>query len=472
MNNRILVYHLDSSLDSELNHSIIYYVFEIIGCKAVRASKNNREEIHLYYGNDAYKFSSNNFINVKFNCDDLIWNDLIYNSTFECDGRVVPFDIFSAIKNFLSDKIHDNKKDIFDIHDRLMFSSSYKALNGISEIPILNLYINHLKTLLKKNFDFKLEPLFPYNKAAAIVLSHDVDVPIKYALLKNYRLSPPNRNLKQFLRYQLEFFYMVLKYLFDTNRNENWVFNEIMETELKYNFKSTFFFAVTHNCIPGAFIKDVDYDIFWKEFRDVFSKIIKNNFEIGLHVSYNAYKSNIRIKEEKNILEKLCQKEIHGVRHHFWHLGKDFIKTLRMHQEAEIKYDASLAFNDSPGFRNSISLPFFPVDIKHNEQLKIMEIPTFLMDGNLLYNPKVTISEATNVSISFIDLIKKYNGVGAIDWHVRTSFPKSKKYEKWGLTYENILKYLSSDSDIWVTNLYDLHNWFLNRHKTIKNFNF
>ena len=101
-----------------------------------------------------------------------------------------------------------------------------------------------------------------------------------------------------------------------------------------------------------------------------------------------------------------------------------------------------------------------------------MEIPTFLMDGNLLYNPKVTISEATNVSISFIDLIKKYNGVGAIDWHVRTSFPKSKKYEKWGLTYENILKYLSSDSDIWVTNFYDLHNWFLNRHKTIKNLNF
>ena len=41
---------------------------------------------------------------------------------------------------------------------------------------------------MANSFDFDFIPLFPKGKKSVIILSHDVDDPLKYAMLDSYKL--------------------------------------------------------------------------------------------------------------------------------------------------------------------------------------------------------------------------------------------------------------------------------------------
>jgi hypothetical protein len=210
----------------------------------------------------------------------------------------------------------------------------------------------------------------------------------------------------------------------------------------------------------------VFYDIRWKEFRKAFDSILENNFDIGLHASYNACSSHERLEFEKENLESISGTKIQGLRHHYWSMGKDINNTLLFHYKAGFGYDSTVGFNDHPGFRRNIAYPFYPFDIHREFSVGTLQIPVFCMDGNLFYR-KLSFDAAMEELKEYLGILKSVGGTAAIDWHAEKSVSQKGQYRVWGETYLALLAYLAEDSDAWVTSPDKFYQHMKNREASI-----
>lgn len=384
----------------------------------------NNKSADIFYGNSHY-FNKYEIKIVEDN-KHILWSDLLAgNFTPEDIDSIIPFDIINAIGCFLTDKVNEeNIQNSLDSHDRLRFKYSFQYRNQIHAIPIVNKYILFLKDVIKRKIIINPIDLWPNGKKCAIGLSHDVDHPEKYAILKNYFQIKNMRNIKNHLILSKNYIFDLLTYIRDQNRERYWNFYEIMEGESKYGFTSTFFFASNNAFSKYGSLLDVTYNIKQKKYQDLFKTIMKNGFEIGLHASYNAYLSNEYLLKEKKRLEACAEVTVSGLRHHYWHLGKNVTNTLAMHEKCGFKYDSSIAFNDYLGFKRNVAYPYYPWDQGEQREINCLQLPVFCMDGNLFYTP-IQVNDAVEIVLKYIHIIKQHRGIGVIDWHVRTSYPKS-----------------------------------------------
>ena len=139
-----------------------------------------------------------------------------------------------------------------------------------------------------------------------------------------------------------------------------------------------------------------------------------------------------------------------------------------MHQEAGLKYDSSLAFNDSPGFRNNVALPYYPFNKLDNNPIKTLQIPNFIMDTNLISNNTILEENILEKAVFLIEKIEESKGVASLNWHVRMAYPNDPKLAIYGSTYIAILKHLSSKKDIWVTSFENYYKWYCERENSIE----
>lgn len=263
-----------------------------------------------------------------------------------------------------------------------------------------------------------------------IGLSHDVDIPEKYN-----RITLKSK----------------LQYLKDANRNDYWRFDDIMEIEQSFGTKSTFYFC-THNRYSAiGNPKDVAYDIKTKKFKDIIHKISNNGFSIGLHAGINQYSFPESFIESQELLKKLLNHEVIGVRHHWWNVGNDKEQTFKHHFNAGFKYDTSLCSEEITGFMDGRMHPYYIGNT--------MEVPTFLEDSHMMYYKNTTFKDFK----VWIEKIIQVNGIGCIDWHVRTSSPYSQEYKNWGGMYIKILKYITNKDELWVTDIDSIYKYYKGR---------
>jgi peptidoglycan/xylan/chitin deacetylase (PgdA/CDA1 family) len=451
---------------SPLKQYIFDFLFNITGIRGVKANLGSEQnQLDIYYGNNP---SEDCKIVILEKVTDTIWRQLIEGKISENDiNRTVKFDIVNAISCFITDEVNENlSDDAYDNHERLIFSRSFQSRANIANIPIVNSYVNFFRVLLESKLSIKGIPLWPQGKKCAIGLSHDVDIPDKYAILKS-PLFCKNKDFKWHLVTNLKKAKAITEYVTGKDPNDYWLFEDIIREEEKYGFKSTFFFTSVNQFDERGTVFDVAYDIDSQKFIEVFRNIKERGFEIGLHASYNAYLSEDYLAFEKARLEKIAGVKVVGLRHHRWHLGKDPLRTLKMHEQAGFEYDSSIAFNDDEmGFRRNIALPYHPWDPIKQSMINVFQLPIFCMDGNLLFIP-TEVCEAIRKLKDYIGTIKQTGGLGVIDWHDRASFPKNSGYLNWGKTYIKLLEFLSGDNDIWITNLGDINSWLRERNKLI-----
>lgn len=449
-------------VEDELADYTIRFALEVSGFKAVRLKGPfELESLGLYYGNNDGIVAS---VRIPRREGDIV-NELILRennhpvSTFD-------FDIVNAIGQLLIDKVNKDKTAADkDEHGRLRLENSFQGQRSLSDLPIVNIYIQFLKQCLEATTGLKGIPLWPEGKSCAVVLSHDVDMPIKYPTVVHFRFP---KRVRGFLN---PFFYARsivnnFRFFLDDNPNDFWLFEDIMREEAARGFTSTFFFCSSNYYSEEGHSLDVMYDIHEPEFRKIFEKLLAQGFEIGLHGSYNAHRSFDILMNQVRELEKVAGCRIKGVRHHYWKMDADEDNTFRMEGEVGLVYSSTLGFNYDPGFRRNLALPFHPFDRDTDAPMKVLVIPVFCMDGALLYNSNDH-DRAFSTAKRFIEILRRWNGLGSLDWHVRTSYPGNAEYRVWGNVYLSILDHLANHPDIWVTNMAMVEEWLRTRSARI-----
>ena len=442
------------------SEAVLAFLFESIGVRAERADPPALwDGPHVIYGPVAE--ARPNGISIPEHPDDLLWAELLSGPDAVPLCGELPFDLVAAIGSFLRDDVHrDVDPAGLDRHGRLTYEASLPAREGIGDVPIVNLYVAYFGRLVRGHLGLEGLPRWPDGRRAAIGLSHDVDQPDKYAMLEcfarpwRFRRLPRSaiRSTASLARARMR----------DPAPRAWWLFDEVIGSEARRGFTSTFFFAPTQFHTSHGARLDVAYDASARRFRPVFQALRDGGFEVGLHAGYRAYERPAWLRAEVRRLSDAAGTEIRGNRHHYWHLGPDIEATLRSHEQAGLAYDTSLAFNDHMGFRRSVALPFRPFDTLLGRPLRTLQLPTFCMDGNLFYSSGDVDAAVAAVS-DMVDRIVDTGGIGAIDWHIQTSYPANREFRAWAVAYQEILDMLAGRRDIWVTDLGAIERWVSGR---------
>lgn len=262
--------------------------------------------------------------------------------------------------------------------------------------------------------------------SSEIIITYDLDAIDKSLQLRfkqsGFHIFNALRSLLQgeFNKSALKFFEAV-KFLFITGNY--WCFNEIMKTRKIYDNRSiinVYGKRISEDWKDRLkqYLFDPTYDIKVPKLFEQFKKMQTDGWTIGLHPSYNSWKNTESIKEERELLERIIGVPVIACRQHW--LRYSWEHTWKAQQDAGLKLDTTLGFNDRPSFRNGCVLEFNPWDIENNMEMKLKAIPMVLMDSHLYDYASYTDEQRDQELDYWLSETKQVHGVATILWHVHT----------------------------------------------------
>ena len=126
--------------------------------------------------------------------------------------------------------------------------------------------------------------------------------------------------------------------------------------------------------------------------------------------------------------------------------------------QLQLKYDTTWGFNENPGFKASISLPFNPPNLEW-ECFNILEIPLVLMDTSLWGYMNLDEKQGLELIRKMMNVVKNTGGLFTILWHQEALLMKK------GRIYIEILKMLSNE-ECFVGNAASICKWWMSRKNT------
>jgi len=201
-------------------------------------------------------------------------------------------------------------------------------------------------------------------------------------------------------------------------------FPEYIEIEEKYNTKSTFFFRTIYE----------NGNVF--DYEDEIRSLNKNGWEIGLHLDPSSVKDIEKIRNEKNIIEKILHNKIFGNRVHYLKTDKQLPEKLN---ELGFIYDSSVKKSKDD----------FKDDIGHYNQNGIIEFPISIMDAYLFTYMKIKEEKIISLFDDILKYSRKINSdfnIISLLWHDNVLKMKG------GRIYPKILEFLSSQDDVIMCN--------------------
>lgn len=131
---------------------------------------------------------------------------------------------------------------------------------------------------------------------------------------------------------------------------------------------------------------DEFYDLAQPALQDVLHRIYRRGHVIGLHSSYDSFRSESRLRQEMDALRCGAERsgiplDVVGGRQHY--LRWDHPLSWRCREAAGLAYDATLGFPDQVGFRCGTAHDFPAFDLEQSKQLQLRERPLIAMDVTL-----------------------------------------------------------------------------------------
>lgn len=344
------------------------------------------------------------------------------NSTFTINYDFVSYMIWTL--NRLEE--YGVKSD--DKHSRFELKDSHLFKDELYLRPIVDEWIYFIgNILLASGIDCK-QNKFSYE------VSHDVDK------ISRYISVPKTKFITLFLidlvkRPKLVVSYLTNRKFFFDNEASN-TFDWLMDVSEKHGIISKFYF------IPASTSFKFDFRYNYTNFvKRLIKKIDNRGHEVGIHYSYNA-SSKFHIKTEwmklRKILSELNIPTGLGGRMHY--LRINFLETLRQLSTIGQKYDNTLTFHETGGFRCGTCFPYKPFDIYNKSILNVEIRPLIVMEGSVLDYSKISIDD--DKALDYIKKIilqcYKVGGRFSLLWH-NDEFESEKKKE----LYCQILEFCS-----------------------------
>lgn len=305
-----------------------------------------------------------------------------------------------------------------DQWQRPQWENSVQYELGFTNTPIVNYYFKWLIEGIENycvinGIDFKRKSIWA---RPVLHLTHDIDTVRYYSTRRTaYRIAqliglrPADTKRSNILKATWRSFLEITR--IKKQKNPWWSFNEIMNVEQYFGFKSTWF-ALPDD--KGPFT--ADYQWTDEDITTVFERLTCNGNELGLHGPINCQKAD-SYKEHLKSLKNLFTNSSSNHRQHFLSVNQDTIKEM---DRAGVTVDCSLGYSHSEGWRNGYCLPFHPFDHKEQKMLNIWEVPLAMMDVSVLSHKGLSFDEIYDICGQMLDEVREFNGVFSLLWHNST----------------------------------------------------
>lgn len=300
------------------------------------------------------------------------------------------------------------------IHDefgRFRFQDSLQNRFNCAQDNLVQIYFDKLVEQLKIKSN-------KVKSTSRIFLSHDIDS-IHGSLLQDGFYTARNLQFRQFVN-------VVLTNLFSKPRWFN--IDRIMKIESDYEFKSTFFWLVNKGKVDGL-MSNSDYNILNKKISSTIKNVDKKGWENGLHKSATS----------NSFEEELKKLPVDVIANRYHYLKFNPHIDFKQIEKAGIKFDSSLGFAETFGFRNNFASPVRPFNFDERRSFEFIEVPMNVMDTTFYNYLKVSATEFATASIDFFEKNKEGNILSLL---IHNNFISDYKYSKYLEAFKKILAYL------------------------------
>ncbi|MFC2089961.1 polysaccharide deacetylase family protein [Bacteroidota bacterium] len=301
--------------------------------------------------------------------------------------------------------------------NRFPFKESLQHKLDFVEKPVVN-YL--FEIIIKGLEEFSGLHKLPFTRLSVFdrfcfFLSHDVDRLDTYTFYElGFRFKQAiglsasetawGRTIRTTFKYLLNYLF------FFARKNPQWDFPFHMGIEREYGINSSYYFLP-----QGLLHQDAYYSFSEKRVLELVRKLADSGSEIGLHGSVRTYNSETYLQQDYKHFTSHFSSNPQGIRQH--RLLFDNSVTPRIQNNMGLKYDASLGFAESEGFRNSYCFPFKLFNHENDAMLDIWEIPLLVMDATLYHYKRYSAAEAEQAVQGLIHEVEKFGGIFSLLWH-------------------------------------------------------
>jgi hypothetical protein len=328
-------------------------------------------------------------------------------------GLRLSVDIFGSVFHLLT-RYEELVVRARDEHGRFPLSASLAKQAGFVQRPLVNEYAAVLQAVMAR-----LWPTLPRPaRRARVLLTHDVDVPF------SVRRRTPGQNVRTIAGDVLKrvepglaarrLRAALVRRAGIPVADPAYTFDFIMSTSERCGIQSSFYFLTEPGGRrPGRYTLDEPWA------RKLLRSIAGRGHRIGLHVSYDAHLSAEATRREFQRLraaaaaEGIVQDEWGGRQH--WLRWENPV-TWRCWDRAGIDYDATVGFEEEPGFRCGVCGPFPVFDLEAGRRLRLVERPLHFMETTL-FDRGVDAATAAASAVRLYETCKRYGGEFVLLWH-------------------------------------------------------
>ncbi len=352
-----------------------------------------------------------------------------YNSfaVFFATGKTsaLPFDVFAA-SFYLVSRYEEYLPHIRDEHDRFIAEDSLAFQNGFLHIPVVNIWIQWIKTLLQTKY-----PALVFAERKYEFIS-TIDIDNAYAYREKGFTRSVGGYLKSLSKFSVKDIVERTRVLLGLEKDPYDTYDFQLDIIKKHKLKTIYFFLL------GDYgVNDKNLPIESKKFQSLI-KMLGDYAQIGIHPSYGSNSSKEQLKKEVERLSKVLHREITNSRQHF--LKLTLPETYRNLIDLDITDDYTMGFASQVGFRASICSPFNFYDLDMELETKLKVHPFAIMEGTLKYYMKIHHEDALLKIKPLIDEVKAVNGQFISLWHNDT-LNDQKQWQGWKAVYEEMVNY-------------------------------
>jgi hypothetical protein len=299
-------------------------------------------------------------------------------------------------------------------------------LKGWDEAVWQHAWVNRIALFLRawaaKKAHTAQAALFGPMPTALFVLTHDVDAikktfPIRFkqgafnALNAARALYAGNVadavfNLKTAARFLLQ-------------SEDWWTLERLLKQEKELDIRSHLnFHADTRRKTPTRWFLDPGYCVGSNGVTAFMQGACREGWTIGLHPGFDSWRDSGRLRAQKRNLENHVGREVRTCRQHWLRFSWKY--TWPAQQEAGLRLDTTLMFNDRPGFRSAAALQWNPWNGETGARLTLQALPTVLMDSHLYDYQRLSEEDRNGQLAGWVHEVRQVGGTAAFLWHPHT----------------------------------------------------